>query len=80
MVGLRLGLWIDRVRESWVKELGRWVCWWLSGGCEPVAVVRQAEGEWEKELSGCVCWWLSGGSELGAVDIEDEGVLGQGVG
>ena len=52
MVGQRWGLWIDRERESWVKDLGRWLCWWLSGGSELVAVVRQAEGEWEKELDG----------------------------
>ena len=25
MVGLSWGLWIDRVRESWVKEMDGWV-------------------------------------------------------
>jgi len=38
-------LWIDRLRESWVKELDGWVCWWVSGGSELGAVDREAEEE-----------------------------------
>ena len=49
MVGLRWGLWIDRVRESWVKELDDWVCWWLSFGSELVSVDIEGEGQWGKE-------------------------------
>ena len=49
MVGLSWGLWIDRVRESWVNELGGWVCWWLSGGSELVAVEIEGEGKCVKE-------------------------------
>ena len=45
MVGLSWGLWIERVRESWVKELDGWVCWCVSGGSELGAVDRQGEGE-----------------------------------
>ena len=43
--GESLGLWIERVRESWAKELGDWVCWWLSGGSELGAVDIDGEGE-----------------------------------
>ena len=37
------------MRESWVKGLDGWVCWWLSGGSELGAVEREGEGEWVKE-------------------------------
>ena len=51
-MGLSCGLWIERVRESWVKELGDWVCWWLSGGSELGAV----DIEGEEELCQGVGW------------------------
>jgi hypothetical protein len=43
--GSALGLWIERLRECWVKELDGWVCWWVSGGFELGSVDRQAVGE-----------------------------------
>ena len=49
------------------------MCWWLSGGSELVALVRQAQGEWVKELDGSVCWWMSGRSELVALVRQAEG-------
>ena len=45
MAGLSWGLLIERVRESWTKVLGDWVCWWLSGGSELGAVDIKGEGE-----------------------------------
>ena len=44
-MGLSWGLWIERVRESWAKDLGDWVCWWLSGGSELGAVDTEGDGE-----------------------------------
>jgi hypothetical protein len=42
VVGLSWGLWIDRLGESWVKELESWVCWCLSRESELGSVDRQA--------------------------------------
>ena len=62
MVSLSWGLWIDRVRESWVKELDAWGCWCVSGGSELGVVDREGEGvlgegvEWLGVLVGE--WWV----------------------
>jgi hypothetical protein len=53
VVGVSWGLWIDRLGESWVKELVGWVCWWVIGGSELGAVDRQGVGE-----SGQRVGWL----------------------
>ena len=37
------------MKESWVKDLDNWVCWWLSGGSDLGAVDIEDEGEWVKE-------------------------------
>ena len=56
------GLWIDRVRESWVNELNGWLCWWVSGGSELGVLERQGEGDlgegfgWLGVLVGE--WWV----------------------
>jgi hypothetical protein len=54
VVGVSWGLWIDRVRESWVMKLDGWVCWWVSGGSELGLRIDRVRESWVKELDGWV--------------------------
>ena len=40
---------VRQAEGEWVMELGGWVCWWLSGGSELVAVEIEGEGQCVKE-------------------------------